>query len=388
MALIALLTGLFIGLQVTLAGVDGRIAGDALFEASLRTVILLAVGLVLTMRQRVDDGPIARGRTLLVVGLGVAHGVFAQGLFWNPWWGQGAAPLGVPVVNTLMIAFLAPAVLLVFTGLRRKPSDGWSRAWVVTGLVCAFVWALLALRHVFQDAAMGEAGVGRAEVCAYAVLALLTARLFAWRRFNRDPDLSEALRRAAVPVAWIALAVAAVAFGVLASPWWGPQTTPLTSTPHALLLFGLYALGAAATASLRGLPEPLPRVATAGVVGILFVLLTLLIRWVFHGVAMGGAAPGGSLETWTYSALWAVFGLGVLMLGAGRRDVVLRWAGLAVLLGTAVKVLLFDLAQLQGITRAASFLAVGVLFLAGALAARRLNTRLRPEPDPVEQEPS
>ncbi|RZJ20344.1 MAG: DUF2339 domain-containing protein, partial [Brevundimonas sp.] len=96
-------------------------------------------------------------------------------------------------------------------------------------------------------------------------------------------------------------------------------------------------------------------------------------RAAFHGTALGDATSGSGLETWVFSALWAVFGLGVLMLGAGRRDVVLRWAGLTVLLITAAKVLVFDLARLEGVIRAGSFLAVGALLLAGALAARRLN---------------
>jgi uncharacterized membrane protein len=36
-------------------------------------------------------------------------------------------------------------------------------------------------------------------------------------------------------------------------------------------------------------------------------------------------------------------------------------------------VLLFDMATLDGVVRAASFLAVGALFIGGALVVRRLN---------------
>ena len=161
------------------------------------------------------------------------------------------------------------------------------------------------------------------------------------------------------------MASAVLVFGLYASPWWGPLTAPLASVPDALLLFGLYALGAAGMASLQPAQGPMGKAATAGTVGILFALMTLLIRWVFHGGAMNVSTPGGGLETWTFSALWAVFGLAVLSLGAARRDVALRWAGLAVLLFTAAKVMLFDLARLEGVIRAASFLAVGALFLAG-----------------------
>lgn len=126
---------------------------------------------------------------------------------------------------------------------------------------------------------------------------------------------------------------------------------------------------------LRRGDTPFDRAALAGAVGTLFVLLTLLIRYAFHGVDMHTATRGESFETWTFSALWAVFGLAILGLGAARKDIVLRWSGLTALLFTAAKVLLFDLAQLEGVTRAASFLAVGALFLGGALLARRLNAK-------------
>ena len=78
-----------------------------------------------------------------------------------------------------------------------------------------------------------------------------------------------------------------------------------------------------------------------------------------------------SLETWTFSAIWALYGLAALAIGAGRRDLSLRGFGLAVLLGTTAKVFLFDLARLEGVVRAASFLALGAVLLVGALAARR-----------------
>lgn len=503
-ALMVLLTGLFIGLHVILTGADPDAASGGLFEASLRTLLLLAAGLLLVVRQRTDDGPIARWRSVIVVCLGAVHGLFIQGLVWNPWWGLGAPPVGLPVLNTLIVAFLAPAALLAVCAARRRPTDRWAQLWAATGALFAFLWAVLAVRHLFQGADMGDAGIGRAEGCAYAVLLLATVRAFAQDRFNNPlavwlrhaappvgwvalifaglmfgllaspwwglsqtplsigegapvfglyavgavlawavsrksialgkaalavafgvalvlvlhlirwafhgPAMAvgelgraeaaayavlglatarllltdrimaasartEWLRRAAPALNWAAMGLAALVFGLYASPWWGPLTEPLASIPAAVLLFGLYALGAAAMASLQPAQGAMGKAATAGTVGVLFALMTLLIRWVFHGGAMSVSTPGGGLETWTFSALWAVFGLAVLSLGSARRDVALRWAGLAVLLFTAAKVMLFDLARLEGVIRAASFLAVGALFLAGAIAARRLNTR-------------
>jgi len=503
-ALLVLLLGLFTGLHIVLAGKAS--ASGPLFEASLRTLLMLSAGLLLVARQRDDDGIIARGRAVAVIGVGILHGLIGPGLVLNPWWGIGEAPAGLPVFNSLILAFLAPALLLAATVRRRaRPDEAWSRSWLVAAVVFGLLWILLVLRHLFHGAQMAGAPVERAEACVYAVLALLTAWalgadrvgtgraqaawlraaapgaggislaggvlvfgllaspwwglsqtalpsvgnallvfglhalavLLALRLRRGDTPLDRAaltvaaglavalllqllrwafhgldltqggigraeacayailglltargllssrlaashrggrwLHQAAPAAGWIALAGAALVFGRYASPWWGPLDQPLASVPAGLLLFGLYGLGAATVLGLRRDESPFGRAALAVCVGILFALVSLLIRWAFHGADMSAPGRGGALETWTFSALWAVFGLAVLSLGSARRDTTLRWAGLAVLLLTAIKVMLFDLARLEGVIRAASFLAVGALFLVGALAARRLN---------------
>ncbi|PIB94298.1 DUF2339 domain-containing protein [Caulobacter sp. FWC2] len=378
--LLIVLLALFAALHVVMAGPRDQ-GGDGLLEASLRTLMLLSTGLLLVLRQRPDDGPITRWRTVIVVSLGVAHGVLLQGLVWNPWWGMGEAPAGPPVLNTLLLSYLAPAGLLAAIAWRRRPAeDRWTKTWVLAIPLFALLWAVLALRHLFHGAVMSPAPIGRAEGAAYALLALLAARQLS------APSLAGRagaawLARVGPVFGWLALIVAGLVFGVRASPWWGPMSQPLAPFSAALLLFGLYGLGAGAMLGLRRADRPFDRTALAMAVGTLFVLLTLLIRYVFHGGDMHAATGNAGLETWTFSALWAVFGLAVLGLGAARKDIVLRWAGLAALLFTAAKVVGFDLARLEGVTRAASFLAVGALFIGGALLARRLNARRRSAED-------
>ncbi len=383
-ALLIVLLAVFAAVHVIFAGPRGQ-AEEGLLQASLRTLVLLSAGLLLVLRQRPDDGPITRYRTVVIVTLGVAHGLLLQGLVWNPWWGAGQAPAGPPLLNTLILSYLAPAGLVTAIAWRRKPADDlWRRGWIITAPVFAFLWALLALRHVFHGAAISVGEVGRAEGAAYAILALIVARALRSPRLARLSSTGW-LVRAAPACGWIALASAALVFGFRASPWWGPFTQPLASTGAAVLLFALYGAAVVAMLHLRRGETLFDRVALAAAVGTLFALLTLLIRYAFHGADMHTATPGGGLETWTFSALWAVFGLAVLSLGAARKDMVLRWAGLAALLFTAAKVILFDLARLEGVTRAASFLAVGALFLGGALLARRLNARHRPPSEPEDE---
>jgi uncharacterized membrane protein len=78
------------------------------------------------------------------------------------------------------------------------------------------------------------------------------------------------------------------------------------------------------------------------------------------------------------SALWGVVGVAGLIAGL-RKDVIqLRIASLALLLGTAAKVFLFDLSMLSSIYRVGSFFVLGGLLLLGAFAYQRL----RPPPPP------
>jgi uncharacterized membrane protein len=633
-ALLTLLTGAFLMLHAILARMAPAAAHDnPLLEASLRTALILAAGLLLAARGRADDGPIARWRLILVTGVGVIHGLLTAGLVLNPWWGLGAPPVGLPVLNDLLLGFLAPALLLAATARRRaEPKDGWSRGWIVAAAVFALLWVVMTVRHAFHGGTMHEAPVGRAELSAYALTGLLTARAFldkrlegartAWLRaaaptvgwialgwaslvfvlvanpwwgamggvltswghialilalqaaavgaafslrrggerlvraalcvsvglafvlavlilraafhgvvmsvaavgrvelciyallilatargFQVDrllqapraawlkaaapavgwtalaltglvfglianpwwgwmaapltspvhvavvltlyvaaaalasdlkragPSLARAalcvsvglvvmfvvlaarwifhgatidadavgraeacvyaligllaarafrdrrldapqaawLKAAAPAVGWTALAWAGLVFGWLASPWWGPFDAPMTSTWHVVLILALYALGATATVLLRRGEPAFARAALCTAVGVLFAFVTLLTRFAFHGADMRQGLDRGGLETWTFSAVWTVFGLVVLFRASARKDVALRWLGLVVLLATAAKVLLFDMATLDGVVRAASFLAVGALFIAGALVARRLN---------------
>ena len=213
------------------------------------------------------------------------------------------------------------------------------------------------------------------------MLGLLSASALHWtahRAAAREDSRTAFLAAAAPSYGVAALAFAALIFGWFASPWWGPRTEPLRSGWEALLLFGGYGAGLAATAWLKRTTSALSwawfaPAALSVTVGELFVLITLVIRWCFCGADMHSSVAHAGAQTWTFSAVWAVFGLAVLIVGGLRRSLTLRWLGLVVLIGTLAKVLIFDMDHLDGVIRAASFLAVGVLLIVGALAARRLN---------------
>jgi uncharacterized membrane protein len=73
------------------------------------------------------------------------------------------------------------------------------------------------------------------------------------------------------------------------------------------------------------------------------------------------------------SAFWAATGLGAVVWGMVRRSVNVRLGGLALLMIAIGKVWTYDLAELEELARALSFVALGLLLLVGAFAYQRFK---------------
>lgn len=73
------------------------------------------------------------------------------------------------------------------------------------------------------------------------------------------------------------------------------------------------------------------------------------------------------------SAFWAATGLGAVVWGMVRRSVNVRLGGLALLMVAIGKVWTYDLAELEELARALSFVALGLLLLVGAFAYQRFK---------------
>lgn len=81
------------------------------------------------------------------------------------------------------------------------------------------------------------------------------------------------------------------------------------------------------------------------------------------------------------STMWGVVALGLIVVGLRRSSRRARLAGLALLGVTLAKIFLFDLARLDSVTRALSFLAVGAALLLAGFFTQRLAARREVEPN-------
>jgi len=139
------------------------------------------------------------GTGFVFLALGPANPLFA---------GTPGPVLGPPVLNTLALAYLAPAAVLALTGLRIPTANRWIRMAALTvALGLAVFWVFVAIRHLWQGAEGMplDTGMSQPELYSYTVALLVTgAGLF----YQSLTSGSGVMRRAGLAV--IALAVAKV----------------------------------------------------------------------------------------------------------------------------------------------------------------------------------
>jgi uncharacterized membrane protein len=140
---------------------------------------------------------------------------------------------------------------------------------------------------------------------------------------------------------------------------YGLHSIPVAIGAVALVLLALAGIAVA----YRDVTEPLAWVGA----GLAVYLASGLI------VDLAGAQPNHSTQTsqLALSGFWSALGFAAIVAGLVRRRRALRLGGLGVLALAVGKVFLVDLAHLESIWRVGSFLAIGLLLLAGAFAYQR-----------------
>ncbi len=104
----------------------------------------------------------------------------------------------------------------------------------------------------------------------------------------------------------------------------------------------------------------------------LFTWVTLTIRLFFQGNYIHLGQGVDSSEMFTYSAVWLLFGLGLFGLGAWRQNRPLRLISAPIVFLVIAKVFLLDMANLEGILRALSFIGLGLSLVGVGLFYQRI----------------
>jgi hypothetical protein len=219
---------------------------------------------------------------------------------------------------------------------------------------------------------------GPTLVAAWSAAAAALAYLATRVDRTRVPALSDAERLLIMALGFLGLAIAHVLV-VEAPPY--AIVDGVEDLGSALVAIACWA--GAALACWFYSREVEPRTATA--VGFLsaagFVYLgSVAIIDVIGDNSSGEAREIG--QSWL-SAFWTATGLGAVVWGMVRRSPQARLGGLALLAVAIVKVWTYDLSELEELARALSFVALGLLLLAGAFAYQRFKPE--EEGEPVEE---
>lgn len=89
-----------------------------------------------------------------------------------------------------------------------------------------------------------------------------------------------------------------------------------------------------------------------------FALLSLNIRQIYHGEYLDRGVTTNA-ETYTYSVMWLLLGIGLLFGGTIKKNKMLRVSALCLIIMTVIKVFFYDASELTGLYRVFSFLGLG-----------------------------
>lgn len=102
----------------------------------------------------------------------------------------------------------------------------------------------------------------------------------------------------------------------------------------------------------------------------LWYWLTAEVHHFFHP---GGGGHTTDWERYSYSLVWLFYAIAILVLGLKRDVKQIRMAGLGVLSIVVLKVFLFDMSTLEGLSRALSFMGLGAALIGIGYLYQRLN---------------
>ena len=180
--------------------------------------------------------------------------------------------------------------------------------------------------------------------------------------------------------------LALAAFQIVLGPLFGNNPLLVHGRVGEVALFNLLGLAYLAPAVLLcllaagqrfDLHRQVRRALGTGAGVLVFAYLTLEVRRAFHGsvISISPERMADNAEIYAYSAVWIVYSLVLLGLGIVRDSSVLRYASLTVLIVTLLKVFLYDMSDLTGLYRVASFLGLGLTMIGIGYVYRRFVFR-------------
>jgi uncharacterized membrane protein len=307
---------------------------------------------------------VLRQAAVPLLGLVVARVLFWTGTYTEP---QGT----LPVLNRFLVGHGLAVLGCAVAALRARRDGAVGLADALEGgaVLLGVALATLEVRHFFHRERLDVGGLELSEGGSYLVVwpALAWGLLRLGRRWPRPAFVWGG-------AALVVLTV--VGCGMLATilnpVFEGSDAGELPVVNRLLWAYGGPALLLGLVAHSVGRDRRPKLSVLAGVCALVmaFLLTTLEVRQAFHGARLD-LGPTTNAEKYAYSAAWIAFATVLLVAGIATRSRALRFASLAIMLVTVVKVFLYDLSNLKDLYRVFSFLGLGLsLFLLAWLYQR------------------
>ena len=272
----------------------------------------------------------------------------------------------------------------------RQSEDKWTK--LLDGAIEAAALAGFALFAVFQIRHLSNGGDVYADSLGHAELGLQTSigLCFTLAGLSKRFSGNLVLSKSAEGISYLTLGVFALFALLIFSPLFADSETVSGNIVFNSLTTGLLVptvLLAVCAVMARGKrPEfyinILGGLALAGALS----WVTAMIRFIFNGPKISVWSTNfGALELWAISAIWLAFGVALLVLGVWRREQALRIASGVVIILTVLKAFLIDMAGLEGVLRALSFVALGLILIVIGRAYQRYCCLLYTSPSPRDQ---
>ncbi len=279
-----------------------------------------------------------------------------------------------PVFNALLPGYGVPALLLVAACWHLRHWPGRRALNALQGL--AALMGLLTLAILVRHAASGGVLDDRVQTLGeQSTYTLLTIGLSGVLMTLDIKSPSRALRYGSMLAGVVAtLNVLALHLGAL-NPYFSGENTG--SWPFLNLLVPGYLLPALAYGGLAAYARqrrPAPYVTMLAITGAFlgFAWATLSVRWFWQGENIASWKGFFEGETYTYSVVWLIIGVGLLAVGSWRNLRSLRLVSAGLVLVAVLKVFLIDMANLEGILRALSFIGLGGVLIGIGLFYQRI----------------
>ncbi len=353
--------------------VAGSFAGfilalHALTNGIATTLLIALLGFGYLLASRIRNWPALPW--MMAAGIAIVFGRIA----WEPTL-IGVNSLGTtPFLNALLPGYGIPTLLAVASAwLLRGSADFRVRnVMQALGALAALITVAVLVRHAMNGGQLEGAVPTLGEQSIYTLITIgFSGILMTLDLRSPSPVFRWGSMIAGVIATMNVLSLHLFALNPFFS---GEDTGPWPVVDLLLLGYLLPAFAYALVAWLARGRRPVPYVAMLAVAGAVlgFLWATLSVRRFWQGPNIAdwkGFLPG---ETYTYSVVWLVIGVGLLVLGSRLDAKSLRLASAGLVLIAVLKVFLIDMSNLEGILRALSFIGLGAVLIGIGLFYQRI----------------